>query len=574
MNNINYDEYVENKLIPLNEEKKYNVTVEIAPKGKCTYIFKKDNNIIKKITHDQPIEIRKTHDAWKLISKYLNNDNMYNSNWVEKTIDEEILPTLQNYYDTIKVQEEMDNNMEDELLYGKTKMEAGFWDYHIHRFGLVPVLDAYLHYVHIGDKTNIYNKLIHAYGVITGVESYYQTTVARAEAGKSYEDDILYNHYNNIGLLPEEYVIMIDNITEAAFRNKGLWDDHYYDKKILYAGDKGEVFDEELMEEMKAIVKKLITDKHYTVEKDDGTNTSTNVNIPLFADSIAWVENTVLNLDKNDKGQRDTRSNNYTIIPEDNRTIMSFESELIGNPNGKISKEYKEANEKLKTFQSFLRKKAWDHENRNITIPLYMREYFMDLYSNNSFGRREFKRHLLALMSFYELQTVEGDCVDDATFQEYIDLFINETTMPPLVNKLYLSLQNLLKVPVNVENYLDKAVKASGLNHKVFDEMAAEFIWEPIDNWLMVQEDRDIQKALKKLLQLYRLKNSNSDNRYFFTTSDLRHKLIDNKAYRNIDNVSAALETMQQYNLINCLEEQVKINGRSYRIWYLLPPSE
>lgn len=565
------DEYIKNKIIPLNEEKKYYMTVELIPKGKCGYIFKKDNNILKKIIHNQPVEIKKNHDVWKLIAKYVNYDEKYNNTWVENTIDEDILPTLQEYYEILKAEAEIDNTIDDELLYGKTKAEAEFWDYHIHKFGLVPILDAYLGFVHIGDKTNIYNKLIHGYGVITGVESYYQNTVARAEAGKSYEDDILYNHYNNIGLLPEEYIIMIDNITEAAFRNKGLWDDHCYDKKILYAGDKGEMFDEELMEEMKAIVKKLITDKHYTVEKDDGTNTSNNVNIPLFADSIAWVENTVLNLDKNDKGQRDTRSNNYTIIPEDNRTIMSFESELIGNPDGRISQEYNDAVEKLKTFQSFIRKKTWNHENRKIIIPLYMREYFMDLYDKNSFGRREFKRHLLALRSFYELQTLEGDCVDDATFQEYVDLFINETTMPPLVNRLYLSLKDVLNVPMTVEVFMDKAVQASGLNHKVFDEMSGDFVWQPLSIWLDVQEDKDIQKVLKKLLQLYRLKNRNSAGRYFFTTSDLKDRLSDNKAYKNIDNIAAALETMQSYNLIDCLEEQVKINGRSYRIWYLLP---
>ena len=207
---------------------------------------------------------------------------------------------------------------------------------------------------------------------------------------------------------------------------------------------------------------------------------------------------------------------------------------------------------------------------RDVVLPFEMNAYLVEKFDGHPDMTREVKRHVRGVKSLEELQS-NSNVVSNETFEDYCKYFLNETNLNPLYNNFYLALQKHLEVPGSVDALLNKAVTAAGIKYEAFDLDGDSLGYEDIHNFLDLQDDKDMNLVLRKLLQMYRLKGNNSLNKYFFILSDLKEKLRKNNAYKNIDNVSAALETLQEYNLIDCLEYQVKINSLKYKIWYLLP---
>ena len=547
--------------ILVNKDKDITVEISLAPKGKCNYFFKEGNRKMKRfLSKDQPLDLGQRTDLYKYFRDKSGDERLIIKNG-EVVFNEEFFIKLQDKYDKLI-------NEQEEALSNAAKVEhdedaARFWEYHIHKFGLIPVLSAYLDYVHIGDHTNIYQKILHGFEVICGEESYYQQTTARAEAGKSYEDELF------ISLFPQEHVLKLNGITAAAFRNLCIAEPKMFNCKLVYAGDKGEEIDQELMKELKTIIKQLITDGYYTYTKDDGHGQSVSVKIVMISDGLAWIENTVLNNRKNDQFQESSRTMYYTIREAKNeRQVLDFIAELRVNRDGKVYNDYTEARKKLDSFQHFLRMKKEQH--RQIFVPMEYRTILRERLINNPTKRREYDRYLAGLQAFMELQSNE-DVVDKSTFEEYCKYFLNETSMDPLTNNLYLALADLL-TPLTfdeVEDLLDNSVVASHISHQEYDEYEKQNRPVVLESFHDIQEKNHLDIVLRKLLDLYRLKNNNGI-RCFFTLSDLRYSLKCNSAYKNITDINSALETMKDYGFIDCLEEQVKINGHNYKIWYLV----
>ena len=345
----------------LNEDE--HLTVEVYPmlKGECRYTVKKDGKVVKQLTGKQPTELTPRTDIYKYFFNKAGMEWLNRGSNSEIILKEELFIKLQDKYDElIKKQEEEINNA---AKVEHDEAAARFWEYHVHKFGLIPVLSSYLDYVHIGDHTNIYQKILHGFEVICGEESYYQQTTARAEAGKSHEDELF------ISLFPQEHVLKLNGITAAAFRNLCIADPKMFNSKLVYAGDKGEEIDHELMKELKTIIKQLITDGYYTYTKDDGQGQSVSVKIVMISDGLAWIENTVLNKRKNDQFQESSRTMYYTIMELKNeRQILDFIGELRVNRDGKVSNDYTEARKKLGSFQHFLRMKKEQHHQ--IFVPM------------------------------------------------------------------------------------------------------------------------------------------------------------------------------------------------------------
>ena len=84
--------------------------------------------------------------------------------------------------------------------------------------------------------------------------------------------------------------------------------------------------------------------------------------------------------------------------------------------------------------------------------------------------------------------------------------------------------------------------------------------------------DMDRKQVINKLMQMYRLNDSSSEHKekIFFTVSDINTIYINNKDYKNIEDVPKLLAKLHKDGYLGKLEDKY----RKYNIYYLTKKTE
>ena len=159
--------------------------------------------------------------------------------------------------------------------------------------GFTGYLDPILNKTHIGDHRNIYRKTLMSLQIMRGVHSSFLLDIADSGAGKSKENDIVFEI-----IIPKRYIEEINRITVASFVRFADEHEYFLDRKIITFNDKG---DDDAISEMKdvnTILKVLITENKYSDFKSESKgNKWVNKKFYLKVDGVGAVISTVDNKD-------------------------------------------------------------------------------------------------------------------------------------------------------------------------------------------------------------------------------------------------------------------------------------
>ena len=238
--------------LPLNEEYGYKVKVEPAPRNQCTYTFYENNSQIKRIVGKQPIELTNNTSVWKQIKDYVDPNSFYSNDGIKHTINNEILPALQNHYSTIIIaNEELAN---EELRTQQTSLKEKIDNAEEKLQSLDnPLLwiGSIIEWLTAGERNNILLCFLAYCSQVILKNPISVIALGEAGSGKSHIEEVA------MSLIPEEFIVNEKNITQAALFRRAEESEYFYDGKIVNYGDMGGSNDQDFMEESKNIMKEL-----------------------------------------------------------------------------------------------------------------------------------------------------------------------------------------------------------------------------------------------------------------------------------------------------------------------------
>ena len=238
--------------LPLNEEYGYKVKVEPAPRNQCTYTFYENNSQIKRIVGKQPIELTNNTSVWKQIKDYVDPNSFYSNDGIKHTINNEILPALQNHYSTIIIaNEELAN---EELRTQQTSLKEKIDNAEEKLQSLDnPLLwiGSIIEWLTAGERNNILLCFLAYCSQVILKNPISVIALGEAGSGKSHIEEVA------MSLIPKEFIVNEKNITQAALFRRAEESEYFYDGKIVNYGDMGGSNDQDFMEESKNIMKEL-----------------------------------------------------------------------------------------------------------------------------------------------------------------------------------------------------------------------------------------------------------------------------------------------------------------------------
>ena len=476
----------------------------------------------------------------------------------------------------------------------------------IQHYGLLPYLKTILDDIHIGNEhKNIYRKVLMAFNVMRGKGSYISETTAKAESGKTFEDNLVF-----FKILPSRYLFKADKMTEASFIRLCSRHEEFFARQIVYLGDRG---NDDAFKEAKPmfnIMKPIITDKEYVYHKSK-LNTDTDVtSIPLKADSMGIVYQTVSNSFTENDGQMESRTLFFTPPIVDSRLIM----EHIGYLNFSKSSQARDkeiAEESLKNFGLFLMFKV--NEDSEVINPYV--KIFWEFASHSENPIREYQQ---------QIELFDGYChltIDKC--KEYKSIINEDGDKEKLI---WASIEQLTEYMnnVNLENALIpyeynflKMIKADGkaneltilyTDYDITDEDGNEIEdintdeitklndcedtviglmdsnekkklirvgtleqYQADDTFLIQSKDdltnQQLKEFSRRLISEFGIRSGSAEKKIFFRNSDLQNIYYRYKAYKDIENVPQLLQTLHKKGYIGKYEDKL---GKE-NIYYLTP---
>lgn len=263
--------------LPLNEEKGYKVQVTPAPKNQCTYTFYQNKNEIKRITNKQPIELTSTTSVWKQIKDYVDPTSFYSNDGIKHRINNEILPILQNYYQTIIIstQELEAEELRDKQTSLKEKIDNAEEKLKSLDNPLLWI-GSIIEWLTAGERNNILLCFLAYCSQVILRNPISVIALGEAGSGKSHIEEVA------MSLIPREFIVNEKNITQAALFRRAEESEYFYDGKIVNYGDMGGSNDHEFMEESKNIMKELQSEGFVSkpvATKVDGEWTTRELNL-------------------------------------------------------------------------------------------------------------------------------------------------------------------------------------------------------------------------------------------------------------------------------------------------------
>ena len=450
----------------------------------------------------------------------------------------------------------------------------------INKIGLLPYLDNILKDIHIGEHKNIYRKILMLFKIMRGEASFLSETTAKAEAGKSFEDEIVFNL-----IAPQRYIFKLNDFTPASFKRYGAINPYYFDRKIVLFGDLGSKKAFNQVEDVFNIFKVLITENEYHSSKADKNDDLKNIELDLKVNSIGAVYSTITNSFTENDNQLESRtlfSTPAIVNPSDIARQIFY----LQIPKTKQSKARAKAEQDLKEFGLYLMQMV----NSDIEIINPYFDVFWDYANKSENPIREFNQQL-ELFNAYCILT-QNKCEDEPLMtkfasidqlKEYMDFINLENALIPyeydFLNMIMAKGKaNELKILYTNNDLID----ADG-NFKDVDLDAITTLTECENNALELINNEYIEtfadlspNELKtipfKLNAIYGLRSAGANHKakIFFKYSDLKGIYYRYNAFKNVDNVPGLLQSLHNKGYLGKYEyKQGKEN-----LYYLTPLCE
>lgn len=483
-------------------------------------------------------------------------------------------------------------NIEDEIqqranpiLTNEQKAIADAIAKEVEDIGLLPYLDNILQDIHIGSHKNIYRKILAVFNIMRGKGSYFIETTAKAEGGKSHEDDIVFDL-----ITPQNYIFTVSDITLASFVRYALIHPSYFDRVTINFGDLGNRDAYKKVEPIFNVVKRLITKgKDYKYTKSEKDNDTNIIEIPFDVKSIGAVYQTTKNSFTENDDQMISRTLFSTPAKVEPKNIMhkifyEFDSRT------RQSKSKASAEQKLQDFGLYLMQMV----NTDIEVINPYEDVFMEYALKSETPIREFKQQLELFDAYCILTNTK--CKDEPMstlfaseeqLKEYMDFVNLENALIPyeydfLQMLLAKGKSKELTILYNDFDILNEDGELADIDintittlteceNAVIEQMNDK-LQSRLDEVDVIETKADLnQNQLKelpqKLLANYGFRSTSAKQRIFFRVNDIKHYYSKRSAYKNIDNVPQLLQTL--YNKGYLGKYEYKHNKEN--LYYLTP---
>ena len=440
------------------------------------------------------------------------------------------------------------NNIEEEIkaranpiLTNEEKAKADAIAKQIDKIGLLPYLKDILDNIHIGEHKNIYRKMLMQFKIMRGEASFLSETTAKAEAGKSFEDDIVFDL-----ITPSRYIKDMGDITLASFVRYSLINPKYFDRVTLNFGDLGNKDAYKNLEPIFKVVKRLITKNKYNYIKSDKDTDTGIIEIPFDVDSIGAVYQTTKNSFTEDDDQLISRTLFSTPAIVENALIMEQEFYLSFSKS-KQSKAKAKAEQDLKDFGLYLMQMV----NTDIEIVNPYIDVFMEYALQSDNPIRELKQQK-ELFDAYCILTKEKCIVKYKgtiwasleQLKEYMDYINLENALIPYEFDF---LQMIMaKNKANELRIIDDSnapgsedlLTLTKCENYALELMGVESITDLTPN--------ELKTLPYKLIASYGLRSNGIDHqeKVFFRYSDIKNLYGRYNAFKNVENVPKLLNTL------------------------------
>ena len=469
---------------------------------------------------------------------------------------------------------------EKPILNNEEKAKADAIADEINKIGLLPYLDNILKDIHMGEHKNIYRKILMLFKIMRGEASFLSETTAKAEAGKSFEDEIVFNL-----IAPQRYIFKLNDFTPASFKRYGAINPYYFDRKIVLFGDLGSKKAFNQVEDVFNIFKVLITENEYHSSKADKNDDLKNIELDLKVNSIGAVYSTITNSFTENDNQLESRtlfSTPAIVNPSDIARQIFY----LQIPKTKQSKARAKAEQYLKEFGLYLMQMV----NSDIEIINPYFDVFWDYANKSENPIREFNQQL-ELFNAYCILT-QNKCEDEPLntkfasmeqLQEYMDYinlenalipyeydFLNMIMAKDKANELKILYTNndLQDAEGNLKDIdLDAIITLTECENNALELINNEYIESFAD--LSPNELKTIPFKLNAIYGL-RSAGANHKDKIFFRYSDLKGIYYRYNAFKNVDNVPGLLQSLHNKGYLGKYEyKQGKEN-----LYYLTPLCE
>ena len=466
------------------------------------------------------------------------------------------------------------------ILNNEEKAKADAIADEINKIGLLPYLDNILKDIHMGEHKNIYRKILMLFKIMRGEASFLSETTAKSEAGKSFEDEIVFNL-----IAPQRYIFKLNDFTPASFKRYGAINPYYFDRKIVLFGDLGSKKAFNKVEDVFNIFKVLITENEYHSSKADKNDDLKNIELDLKVNSIGAVYSTIKNSFTENDNQLESRtlfSTPAIVNPSD----IAWQIFYLQIPKTKQSKARAKAEQDLKEFGLYLMQMV----NSDIEIINPYFDVFWDYANKSENPIREFNQQL-ELFNAYCILT-QNKCEDEPLntkfasidqlkeYMDYINLenalipyeydFLNMIMAKGKTNELKILYTNndLQDAEGNSKDIdLDAIITLTECENNALELINNEYIKSFAD--LSPNELKTIPFKLNAIYGL-RSAGANHKDKIFFRYSDLKGIYYRYNAFKNVDNVPGLLQSLHNKGYLGKYEyKQGKEN-----LYYLTPLCE
>ena len=424
--------------------------------------------------------------------------------------------------------------------------------------------------------------------IMRGEASFLSETTAKAEAGKSFEDEIVFNL-----IAPQRYIFKVNDITSASFKRYGALNPYYFDRKIVLFGDLGSKKAFMQVEDVFNIFKVLITENEYNSSKADKNDDLNTIEINLKVNSVGAVYSTVENSFTQDDNQLISRTIFSTPAKVEARDIARQIFYQRDN-NTMQSKAKAKAEQDLKDFGLYLMQMV--NNDAEIINPYF--DVFWDYASKSDAPIREFNQQLELFDAYCRL--TQDQCklenlkstlfASEEQLTDFMDFVNLENALIPyeydfldmLLAKgkakeltiLYNDF-DIMDSEGNLKDIdLEAIVTITQCENAVIEKINDRLQSRLVDDSEIIESKADLNtKQLKelpqKLLAIYGFRNAGADHKQniFFRISDIKNYYGKRTAYKNIENVPQLLQSLHNKGYIGKYE----IKQGKENLYYLTP---
>lgn len=338
--------------------------------------------------------------------------------------------------------------------------------------GFTGYLDPILNKTHIGDHRNIYRKTLMSLQIMRGVHSSFLLDIADSGAGKSKENDIVFEI-----IIPKRYIEEINTITVASFVRFADEHEYFLDRKIITFNDKGDADGISEMKDVNTILKVLITENKYSDFKSESKgNKWVNKKFYLKVDGVGAVISTVDNKDALKDSQIVNRSLQSRPAGVDVDDVLDHIGSLWGGWSYQAM-EKNGAEYELKNFGIFLMSLVNDTD---IIVNPYQSIFKRYCKTANVQGdvTREFERQLALFDAYCRIN--KHECKKDGKYYLASQKQVNDYFSD-------INLENALN-PIE-SDFIEMLMKGNGKNKPLI--LVDEDTVEPVDRDSDESDDQD-----------------------------------------------------------------------------------